>query len=60
MFNLMAVNPLSKCLSRDLTPEYCHSLESGAVDSVPPIDVESIPGHSNRTLPRLLLDMHAE
>ena len=56
----MAVNPTIECFSRDLIPEYCQGLESSAVYIAPHIFVESLHGHSNRSLPRLLLHMHAE
>jgi len=59
-FNLMAVNPVIECVSRDLVAEYCHSLESSAVHPVPPFLVETLPGRSNRSLPCLLLHMHAQ
>ena len=56
----MAVNPIIECVSRDLIPEYCHGSESSVVYSVPPIFVESHPGCSNRSLPRLPLQMFVE
>jgi len=59
-FNLMPVNPISECFSRDLVPEYCQGLEASAVSTVPPVFVESLHGCSNRSLPRLPLHMHAE
>jgi len=30
-FNLMAVNPIMECFSRDLITKYCEGLESSAV-----------------------------
>jgi len=56
----MAVNPIIEWFWRDLVPEYCQGLESSAVYTAPPFFVESVQGHSNRSLPRLLLHMHAE
>ena len=56
----MAVNTIVEWFSRDLVPENCHRLESSAVYTVPPFLFESLPGHSNRTLSRLQLHMHAE
>jgi len=59
-FNLMAVNPIIECFSRDLVTKYCHSLESRLVNTAPPIFVKTLPGRSNRSLPRLPLHMHAQ
>jgi len=59
-FDLMAVNPIIECLSRDLVSEYCNSLESSAVYTVPPWLIESLPGRSNRSLPLLRLNMQAD
>jgi len=56
----MAVDPLIECFWRDLVPECCHGLESSAVYTAPPFFVESLHGRSNRSIPRLLLHMHAE
>jgi len=56
----MGVNPIIECFWRDLVPEYCQGLESSAVYTAPPFFVESVYGHSNRSLPRLPLHMHAE
>jgi len=56
----MAVNPIIECFSMDLVPEYCRGIESSAVYTVPPFFVEYLHGHSNRSLPRLPLHMHAE
>jgi len=56
----MAVNPIIECFWRDLAPEYCHGLESSAVNTAPPFFVESLQGRSNRSLPRLPLHMRAE
>jgi len=56
----MAVNPIFECISTDLVPEYCQRLESSAVYTVPPLFVKSVHGRSNRSLPCLLLHMHAE
>ena len=59
-FNLMAVNPIIQCIPRDLVHEYCQGLESSAIYTAPPFFVESLHGRSNRSLPQLLLHMHAE
>jgi len=59
-FNLKAVNSIIECISRDLVPEYSQGLESSAVYTAPPIFVESLHGHSNSSLPWLLLQMPAE
>jgi len=59
-FNLMAVNTIIQCFSRDLVTEYCQSLESSAVNTAPTIFVETLPGLSNRSLPHLPLDMYAQ
>jgi len=56
----MALNPIIECFSMDFVPEYCHGIESSAVYTVPSFFVESLHGHSNRSLPRLPLHMHAE
>jgi hypothetical protein len=56
----MAANTIIECFGRDLVPEYCHSLESSAINSAPPFFVESLQGYSNRSLPHMLLHMHAE
>jgi len=56
----MAVNPIIECFGRDFVPEYCHGLESSAVYTATSFFIESLHGHSNRSLPRLPLHMHAE
>jgi len=56
----MAVDPIIEWFSRDLVAEYCHGLEASAVYTAPPFFVESLPGRSNSSLPRLPLHMHAE
>jgi len=56
----MALDPIIECFSRDLVHEYCHGLGSSVVYTAPLIFGESLPGLSNRSLPRLLLHMHAE
>jgi len=56
----MAVNPIIERFWRDLVPENCQGLECSAVYTAPPFFVESLQGHSNRSLPRLLLHMHAD
>jgi len=58
-FNLMAVNPIIEWVSRDLVTEYCHGLESFVVYTPPPFVVETLPGGSHRSRPRLPLHMHA-
>jgi len=59
-FNLMAVNPVIECFSRDLIPKYCQGLKSTVVYIAPPFFVESLHGRSNRSLPHLPLHIHAE
>jgi len=62
-FNLMAVNPIIECFSKNLIPHYCHGFESStgtAVYTVPPFFVESLHGCLDRSLPCLLLHMYAE
>jgi len=59
-FNLMAVNPIIECFSRDLVPEYYQGSESSAVYTAPPLFVESLPGRSNMSLLCLPLHMHAK
>jgi len=59
-YNLMAVNPIIECYSRNLVTEYCQDLESSVVYTVPPFFVKTLPGRSNRSLPRLLLHMYAQ
>jgi hypothetical protein len=59
-YNLMAVNPIIECFSRDLVTEYCQSLESSAVYTAPSFVVKSLHGASNRSRPCLPLHMHAE
>jgi len=59
-FNLMAVNLIIECLSRDLVTKYCHGLESSAVYPAPPLFVETLPGRPNRSLRRLPLHMHPQ
>jgi hypothetical protein len=59
-FNMIPVNPIIECFSGVLIPEYCQGLEASAVSTVHPFFVESLQGHSNRSLPRLPLHMHAE
>jgi len=56
----MAVNPIIESFRRDLVTEYCQGLESSAVNTAPPFFVETLPGRSNRSLPRLPLHMHAQ
>ena len=58
--NLMAVDPRNECFSRDLVPEYCQGLDSSVVYTAPPYFVATVPDHSNRSLPRLPLHLHAE
>ena len=56
----MAVNPIIECFSKDLVTEYCPGLESSAFYTEPPFFVKTLPGRSNRSLPRLPLHMHAQ
>ena len=56
----MTVDPIIEWFSRDLVPEYYHGSESNAVYTAPPCFVKSLPGRSNRSLPRLPLHMHTE
>jgi hypothetical protein len=44
-FNLMAVDPIIECCSRDLVPEYFQGLASSAIYTLPPCFFESLPGH---------------
>jgi hypothetical protein len=44
----------------DLVTEYCQGLESSAVYTAPLFLVETLPGRSNMSLPRLPLHMHAQ
>jgi len=59
-FNLMAVNHIIECVSRDLICEYCHGLEFSTIYTAPTIFVEYIHVRSNRSLPHLPLQMHTE
>jgi len=59
-FNLMALNPIMECFSRDLVTEYCHGLETSTVHTAPPVFVETHPGRSNRSLPCLPLHLDAQ
>jgi len=59
-FNLMPVNRIIECFSRDLVPEYCQRLEASTVSTAPSFFVKSLHGRSNRSLPCLPLHMHAE
>jgi len=56
----MAVNPRIECFSRELVTEYCQGSESSTVYTAPPFFVKTLPGRSNRNLPRLWLHMHAQ
>jgi len=56
----MAVDPMFKCVSRDLVPMYCQGLQSCVVYTAPSIVVESIHHCSDRCLPHLPLHMHTE
>jgi hypothetical protein len=56
----MAVNLIIESFCSDLITKYCQGLESSTVYTVPPIFVDTLPGRSNRSLPRLLLHMHAQ
>jgi len=57
-FNLMAVNTVVECFSRDLVPKYFQGLQSSVVYTAPPFFVTSIPGCICRTLPGLPLHMN--
>jgi len=59
-FNLIAVDPMIECISRDLVTEYCQGVESSAVYPAPPFSVKTLRGWSNWSLPRLQLHMHAQ
>jgi len=59
-FNLIAVNPIIECFSRDLVTEYCQCFQCSAVYTVPPDVVETLPGRSYRSLPRLPFHMHEQ
>jgi hypothetical protein len=59
-YNLMAVDSIIEFFSRDLVTEYCQGLESSAVYTAPLYVVNFLPGHSNRSLPRLPLLSDAE
>jgi len=59
-FNLIAVNPIIECVSRDLVTEYCEHLESSAVHTGHPFFLETLQGHSNRSLPHLPFHIHAQ
>jgi hypothetical protein len=56
----MALNPIIECFSRDLVTEYCQGLKSSTVYTVPPFILKTLPGRSNRRLPRLPLSIHTE
>jgi hypothetical protein len=58
-FNLMPVNPIIECFSRDLVTKYCQGSEARAVSTAPPFVVESHHGRSNRSLPRVGTDLSA-
>jgi hypothetical protein len=49
-----------ECFSRDLVTKYCQGLESTMVHTAPPFFVETLHGHSNRSLPRLPVYMHTQ
>jgi hypothetical protein len=59
-FTVMPDNPIIECFSKDLVPDYCQGLEASTVSTAPPFVVELLHGHSIKSLPRLLLNMHAE
>ena len=56
----MTMNPIPEYFGRDLVPEYCNGLESRAVYTAHSFFVESLPGCSNKSIPHLLLHVHAE
>jgi len=58
--NQKVVNSIIECFSRDFVTKYYQGLESSGVYTAPPCFVETLPGRSNRTLPRVLLHMHAQ
>ena len=60
LFNLKGVNPIIECFSRDLVVECCLGLDSRGVNTAPPFFVGTLPGHSNRSLGRVSLHMHAQ
>jgi len=59
-FNLIVVNPIIECLSRDHVLQFCQGLESSVVYTASTFFAESLHDRSNRSLRRLLLHMHAE
>jgi hypothetical protein len=56
----MAVNPKIESFQRDLVTEYFQGLQSSTVATAPPFLVETLPGHSNSSLQRMPLHMHAQ
>jgi hypothetical protein len=56
--NLMAVNRIIECISRDFVTEYGQRLGSIAVYTAHPVFFKSLRSHSNRSLSHLLLQMH--
>jgi hypothetical protein len=57
---MIGVKPIIKFFSRDLVTKYCQGLKSSAIHTAPPIVVETLHGRSIRSLPHLLLHMHAQ
>jgi hypothetical protein len=56
----MAVDSIIQCFSCNLVLQYCHGLESSAVNTVTPFVVNFLYGRLNRSLPHLPLHMDAE
>jgi len=50
-FILMIVNPIIESFSRDLVSEYCEGLQSSAVNTAPPLFVETLAAHANSSVP---------
>ena len=59
-FNLMPFNLIIQFFSRDLVTNHSQGLESDTVYTASHIFVETLPGHSNRSLSCLLLHMHLQ
>jgi len=58
-FNLMPVNPIIEWFWRDPIPEHCQVLDASVISTGPPSLVEGLDGRTNRSVPRLPLQMHA-
>jgi hypothetical protein len=59
-FNLKPVNAIIEFYSTDLVLEYCQGLEACGICTASPFVVESFHRGSDRSLPHLPLQMHAE